>query len=284
MRIGIVIPPDRWWPEQRRRWQAAEAYGFAHAWTLDRLHGPAGRPDGPWLSAVPTLACAAGWTERIRLGTLVSTPAARHPVPFARDLVTLDDVSGGRLVLGLGAGDGGDEQMLGERSPTGPDRDERFAEFVDLLDALLTAQGSTTHHGRWFTSEGAALQPGCVQWPRVPFVVGANEPTSLAVAARHGQGWVTAGGIDGEWWDGVRERADRLDQALAAQDRPREEVDRYLDVDTRGPVRGLSSVDAFEDLRGRAGEAGYTDLLVHWPPDDDTTVLDAVAADLPGER
>src|SRR3954454_24713084 len=103
MRIGIVILPDQRWSVAGRRWQRAEQDGFDHAWTYDHI-GWRSLVDGPWFDAVPTLTAAAMVTRRIRLGTLVASPNFRHPVPFARSLLALDDVSNGRMVLGVGSG------------------------------------------------------------------------------------------------------------------------------------------------------------------------------------
>src|SRR5450756_907099 len=99
MRIGIILLPQDPWPVARRRWQQAEAYGFDHAWTYDHLAWRS-LADEPWLATVPLLAAAAAVTERIPLGTWVASPNFRHPVPFAKDVMGLDDVSGGRLLLG----------------------------------------------------------------------------------------------------------------------------------------------------------------------------------------
>jgi alkanesulfonate monooxygenase SsuD/methylene tetrahydromethanopterin reductase-like flavin-dependent oxidoreductase (luciferase family) len=97
VRVGIVILPDERWSVAARRWRLAEEYGFAHAWTYDHL-GWRSLVDGPWFDAVPTLTAAALETSRIRLGTLVASPNFRHPVPFARQVTALDDISGGRIV------------------------------------------------------------------------------------------------------------------------------------------------------------------------------------------
>src|SRR3954453_23312903 len=113
MRFGIVILPDQRWPVSARRWRLAEEYGFDHAWTYDHL-GWRDLVDGPWFDAVPTLTAAAAVTSRIRLGTLVASANFRHPVHFAREVPALDDISGGRLTLGLGAGgEGYDANVLG---------------------------------------------------------------------------------------------------------------------------------------------------------------------------
>jgi alkanesulfonate monooxygenase SsuD/methylene tetrahydromethanopterin reductase-like flavin-dependent oxidoreductase (luciferase family) len=126
VRIGIIILPDLRWQQAARRWRRAEEYGFARAWTYDHL-GWRDLVDGPWFDAVPTLTAAAMVTSRIPLGTMVASPNFRHPVSFARQLTALDDVSNGRLILGVGAGAGGtsfDTTVLGgppltARAPTG---------------------------------------------------------------------------------------------------------------------------------------------------------------------
>src|SRR3982750_994031 len=113
MRFGIVILPDQRWSESSRRWRLAEEYGFDHAFTYDHL-GWRNLVDGPWFDAVPTLVAAGQVTSRIRPGPLVASANFRHPVHFAREITALDDISEGRLLLGLGAGGAGfDEAVLG---------------------------------------------------------------------------------------------------------------------------------------------------------------------------
>src|SRR6202167_3696240 len=139
VRFGVIILPDQRWQQAARRWRLAEDYGFDHAWTYDHL-GWRTLVDGPWFDAVPTLTAAATVTSAIPLGTLVASPNFRHPVSFARQLTALDDISGGRLLLGLGAGAGGpsfDAQVLGVPPFSPRQRTDRFAEFAELLDLLL---------------------------------------------------------------------------------------------------------------------------------------------------
>lgn len=133
----MLILPEHRWAVAAPVWRRAEALGFDHAWTYDHLTWRTFR-DRAWFGAVTTLAAAAGVTDTIRLGTLVSTPNFRHPVPFAKEIVSLDDVSNGRITLGLGAGaDGFDATVLGRRASAPRERGERFAEFVTLLDLVL---------------------------------------------------------------------------------------------------------------------------------------------------
>jgi alkanesulfonate monooxygenase SsuD/methylene tetrahydromethanopterin reductase-like flavin-dependent oxidoreductase (luciferase family) len=283
VRAGIVILPEYRWPEAAPRWRRAEDYGFDHVWTFDHL-GWRSLVDGPWFGSVPTLTAAAAITSRIELGMLVASPNFRHPVPFTRDLLALDDISGGRFTLGVGAGGGGyDAAVLGEAVGS---RSRRFAEFVELLDALLTAE-RTTWRGEYYTAVEARSVPGCVRVPRLPFVVAANGPKATRVAARFGQGWITTGDAKDTldvWWDGVAEICARFDAALEEQGRPRAEVRRFLQTDG-APVYSLQSVECYRDFLGRAGELGFTDVIAAWPRREgvfagEDAVLDTVAADV----
>ena len=251
-----------------------EELGFDHAWTYDHLswRSLAGEP---WGATVPTLAAAAAVTSRIRLGTFVASPNFRHPVPFAKELATVDDIADGRLLLGVGSGGTGfDAFVLGQPEYTPRQRHERFAEFVERLDTLLRFEGDgddgISFGGEWFDAVGARMVGRPAQSPRLPFVVAANGPKGLALVARFGQGWVTTGSeaADGEdWWRGIAELSRRLDDAAAASGRDPGTIDRYLSLDSERTY-SLSSVDAFEEMSGRAGELGFTDVIAHWPRDD----------------
>src|SRR3954471_19509210 len=173
MRLGVVVLPEERWADARQQWQQLDTWGFHSAWTYDHLAWRS-LADGTWFATVPVLAAAALVTSTIRLGTFVASPNFRHPAPFAKELMTLDDLSGGRFQLGVGAGgDGCDATVLGEPARPAGRRVSRFAEFVELLDALLT-QATTTYAGEWYRAVEARTVPGCVQQPRLPFVVAAN--------------------------------------------------------------------------------------------------------------
>ncbi|MBA3368470.1 MAG: LLM class flavin-dependent oxidoreductase [Geodermatophilaceae bacterium] len=270
MRIGIVILPELRRAELVRRWGLAEAYGFDHAWTYDHL-GWRTLVDSPWYSAVPTLSAAAMVTSRIQLGTFVASPNFRHPVPFARELTALDDLSEGRLLLGIGSGGiGYDTAVLGEPDLPLSARTDRFVEFVELLDSLLT-QSRTTWTGTHYSVVEARVIPGCVQAPRIPFVVAANGPRAMRLSARYGHGWATSGNpnrAEGtDWWDALAGVCRRFTDVLAEEGRDPATMPRYLQVDA-GPVFSMSSVECFRDALGRAAELGFTDVVTHWPRAD----------------
>ena len=190
LRFGIVILPEDRWSATSDKWRAAEDFGFVHAWTYDHLTWRMFR-DEPWFGAVPTLTAAAMVTSRIRIGTLVASPNFRHPVPFAKELMTLDDIADGRFTVGIGAGgEGWDATALGQTEWTSTERADRFEEFTTLLDKLLT-QPETNHAGRFYSANEARALPGCVQRPRVPFAIAARGPRGMRLAAQVGETWVT---------------------------------------------------------------------------------------------
>lgn len=261
-------------------WRQAEELGFAHAWTYDHLVW-AGLPDAPWFGTTPTLTAAALVTKSIRLGTFVTSPNYRHPVTLMRDLLALDDISGGRIICGMGAGGDRDALILGGPVLSARERVDRLAEFADLLDRLLR-EDHIEADGRWFSTRDARTLPGCVQRPRIPFVVAANGPRSMRIAARHGAGWLTNGrpaDEPGTWWAGVAELAVRFADLPGT-----EGMDRYLSLDN-SPQFSLSSIGVFDELVGRAEQLGFTDVIVHWPRPDgpyagDPAILDEVATRL----
>jgi alkanesulfonate monooxygenase SsuD/methylene tetrahydromethanopterin reductase-like flavin-dependent oxidoreductase (luciferase family) len=271
VRVGVVILPEHSWPEARRLWRRAEDLGFDHAWTYDHLSWRNLR-DGPWHGAVPTLAAAAVVTETIRLGTLVASPTFRHPVPFARDLITLDDLSAGRFTLGIGAGGFGWDATTLDREPwSTKERADRFTEFVTLTDLLLR-QPVTTHEGRWYSAFGARSAPGCVQQPRLPLAIAAGGARGMRLTAELGQAWVTVGERDREGGaapvdEGVATVAVQvaaLDEACANGGRDPSTLDRIV-LSGLNLHSGLGSLDEFEDALGQYEAIGITDVVVHWP-------------------
>ncbi|MFD3869111.1 LLM class flavin-dependent oxidoreductase [Streptomyces sp. NPDC058623] len=284
LRLSTVILPVRGWHEGGRdQWQRAERLGFHTAYTYDHLSWRTFR-DGPWFGAVPTLTAAAAATESIRLGTLVTSPNFRHPVTLAKDLMTLDDISGGRVTLGIGAGGNGfDAVALGQEQWSPRERADRFAEFVPLLDRLLT-EGAVTHHGTFYSAEEARNIPGCVQRPRLPFAVAATGPRGVKLAASLGQAWVTAGdpkvfeGTPEQSLEALRAQMGKLEKALVEIGRESETIEKVL-LTGFTPERGtmLESVDAFVDFAGRHRELGFTELVIHAPiPDSDFAADEAV--------
>ncbi|MET8012430.1 LLM class flavin-dependent oxidoreductase [Streptomyces sp. NPDC005271] len=287
MRLSTVILPVRRWSEGgREQWQRAEELGFHAAYTYDHLSWRSFR-DGPWFGAVPTLTAAAAATSRLRLGTLVTSPNFRHPVTLAKELISLDDVSDGRITLGIGAGGSGfDATSLlrgGEEPWTPRERADRFGEFVELLDRLLT-QDVVTYEGTHYSAREVRNIPGCVQRPRLPFAVAATGPRGLRLAARHGQAWLTTGdpklfetGTPEDSLAAIGGQIQRLGKACAEAGREVSELDKILLTGfTPDGERPLSSVDAFVDFAGRHAALGFDEIVLHWPIADSVFAADPV--------
>ncbi|MFJ1748956.1 LLM class flavin-dependent oxidoreductase [Streptomyces sp. NPDC088116] len=296
MRLStVILPVRRWHDGGRDEWQRAELLGFHTAYTYDHLSWRTFR-DGPWFGAVPTLTAAAAATSRIRLGTLVTSPNFRHPVTLAKELISLDDVSGGRVTLGIGAGGTGfDATALGQEAWTPRERADRFAEFVELLDRLLT-EDSVTYDGTFYSAAEARDIPGCVQRPRLPFAVAATGPRGLKLAAGHGRAWVTTGdpklfesGTPEQSRAAIRGQIERLGKACAEIGRDVSDIEKILltgfTPDRSGP---MESLDAFVDFAGRHFELGITEIAVHAPiPDSDFAadqrVFERIATEAPAQ-
>ena len=283
MRFGLTILPELPWAELRPRWEAAEAMGFDHAWTYDHLVW-GGLPESPWYGTMPTLAAVALVTERIGLGTLVSSPSFRHPVVLHRDVQSLDDVSAGRFMLGVGTGGDLDSEILGGETLSTRERVDRFQEFVELL-VRLRIEDHVDADGRWFSARNARALPPLRD---VPLVVAANGPRSLRFAARTGDAWVTTGprvGTVEQWWAGLDVARHTVEEKLSAAGRDPASFRRYLSLDS-SPQFSLASRGVFEEMVDRAEGLGFTDVIIHWPRPGgpyagSVSVLEDVAAWLP---
>jgi alkanesulfonate monooxygenase SsuD/methylene tetrahydromethanopterin reductase-like flavin-dependent oxidoreductase (luciferase family) len=288
MRVCVVVVPEHPWPEARRIFAQLEALGFAHAWTYDHLSWRTLR-DGPWHAAIPLLTAVAATTSRIRLGTLVASPNFRHPVTFAKELMTLDDVSGGRVTLGIGAGSKShDATVLGHPAWSLAERSARFVEFVELIDRLLTSP-STTHAGRFYASDDARMIPGCAQKPRLPFAIAANGPHGMAIVARLARTWITVGDLKRpaeEHFEGLPALIRQVEDACAAAGRDPATLERLVLTGSHGP-NSFGSASEFREAVARYRELGFTDVVLHYPrPGEpyagDPAVLEEIAATLPG--
>ena len=289
MRFGLTILPEHSWPQAQPMWREAEQMGFDHAWTFDHVTW-GGLPESPWFAAVPTLAAAAAVTDRIGLGTFVSSPNNHHPVQLMREVLALHDISSGRLLLGIGSGGDIDAGIMGEDLPL-RDRVARFHEFTRLLDRLLT-EDHVTADGRFYAARDVRTLPGPVRGSGdagndVPLIIAANGPRSIDLAVERADAWMTCGGnadTDEEWWALVGSHSRRVDEALEAAGREASAFGRYLNLDS-APTFSLTSAAVFEDAVGRAAGLGFTDVITHWPratePFHGTRdVLDVVATDV----
>ncbi|GAB3625045.1 LLM class flavin-dependent oxidoreductase [Mariniluteicoccus endophyticus] len=260
MRIGVCVLPEHAAAEAARIFARVEELGFAHGWTYDHLTW-ANTPDVPWHSTTVTLAIAAQATHDIAIGTWVSSPNFRHPVTWARDLLSLQELSGGRVVCASGAGGSPDDGALQEPL-SGKDRTRRFHEFTRLLRRSLR-EDPIDHSGDFFEAHGVRNVVATTFAPP-PLLVAANGPKGVRLAAEVGDGWATTGvgspDLD-DWWASVA----RLAEAYAAAGGT---GPRCLSIDA-APAYSLSSREFLHSQLDRAEELGFTDVVLHWPRPED---------------
>jgi alkanesulfonate monooxygenase SsuD/methylene tetrahydromethanopterin reductase-like flavin-dependent oxidoreductase (luciferase family) len=186
------------WPLAQQSWSDlldavshADSNGWHGAYVADHFMGDGARfgaVDGPVWEATATVAALTGRTRSLRLGTLVLSSTYRHPAVVANWATTVDHASGGRLVLGVGAGwQTNEHEQYGLGLPTPGDRLRRLDETCTVLRSLLD-RPRTTFRGRSFTLDDALLEPKPLQ-ARVPLLVGAKGDRALGLVARHADVW-----------------------------------------------------------------------------------------------
>ena len=251
MKIGVILPaaasdaagghPS--WPSVRSFARAAEAHGFDSVWMFDHFfHAP---PDGPidgQLEAWTVVTAVAAVTERVEIGTLVLCSSFRSPALVAKMAVTADEISGGRLILGLGAG-----WHDPEYDAFGFPKDHRVGRFEEALRIVVPlVRGETvTFEGTYFRVRDAVLAPAPAR--EVPVLVAAFGPRMLRLTARYADSWNTAwfGAPD----DRLREHLEQLEAAMAAEGRDPATMERTVGLEVRDPA----AVGAAEG-DGEAGE------------------------------
>lgn len=275
LRFGICVDQNLTWIKTLERWQLFERWGYDSVWDCDHFVQPS-RPQGPYLEGWTLLAALAARTERIRVGVLVSSNTFRHPALLAKQAVTVDHVSGGRLELGMGAGWYVPEhEMYGLEFWDTRERVERFREAVEVVDRLLRSE-EVTYEGRHYRLQGARFRPGPIQRPRPPLTLGAHGPRMLGICARYADAW-NSHGTPAE----LRERSQILDECCARIGRDPGSIVRsvYYWV-PRSEDDPWRSPDAFVEVIERYRAVGITEFIVDHPRDEQLDVCERVAADV----
>jgi alkanesulfonate monooxygenase SsuD/methylene tetrahydromethanopterin reductase-like flavin-dependent oxidoreductase (luciferase family) len=270
-RFDILSFPMPAYQAIEREWQWAENIGFDQGW-IPETWTMSGRS---YLEPWTLLAALARATTSLRLGTLVAILVPRHPTLLAAHVLTVDQVSRGRVELGIGAGDvPTDSGIFGTAQWSASERVERLDDHLRLLDPLLRGR-AVTKSGRHYSVEGAQL-PEPVQRPRPPLVVAAEGRRSLRLVARHADAWVTLGGqpqtpergvptvSEAEGLRATRERVATLESHCREIGRDSGEIRRII-LAYRRRVDPLSSIDAFDEFVGSYSEMGFDEFVFYWP-------------------
>lgn len=233
---------------------AVERLGFAGLYLSDHiLLGVS--PPRPSLELIVALTYLADHTARVRFGAMVSPLSVRDPVTLARQAAALDDLSGGRFVLGVGAGwNAGEHAMFGHALGDLPTRFARLEEGLEVLTRLLRGDGPTSFEGRFFRLQEAILAPRPQRPGGPPLLIGGHGPRrTLPLVARYADIW----NVNTKALPEVRERAALLDRLLTAAGRRPEDVRRTVNAPVicgRTPaeldrrLRGIRRLPGFESL------------------------------------
>jgi alkanesulfonate monooxygenase SsuD/methylene tetrahydromethanopterin reductase-like flavin-dependent oxidoreductase (luciferase family) len=277
--IGVVLPimqagSDRTtarWPELRRLALQAEAIGFDTIWTPDELlwREEDGPPWGAW-EGVAMAGAVAAVTSKAKVGTWVMSALHRNPGIIAKAAETLDEISGGRFVFGLGAG----HVWPGQAHAFGLPEDHVFDRFEEALQIIipLLRGGHADFEGTWHAARDLPQQPVGPRPNEIPILIGGNGPKGQLHAARHADIW--------SCYTEERAHVDELGPRLASLDAICEEIGR--DPSTIGRSAGVSvrplasaglppdvicgSADEIADSIRSFREAGFTQVDLMFGP------------------
>jgi alkanesulfonate monooxygenase SsuD/methylene tetrahydromethanopterin reductase-like flavin-dependent oxidoreductase (luciferase family) len=264
LKVGVQLPEVEWearWTDLRAIALRAEELGFDSAWYGDHLlyRRPGDdRARGPW-EAWTVLAGLAEATSRITLGPLVAATAFHAPAMLAKQAATVDEISGGRLVLGLGAG--WNETEFAAFGFPFDHRIGRFAEAFTIIRTLLR-EGAIDFAGEFFTARDCELVPR----PRPggpPLLIGSSGPRMLEIAAPHVDSWNAWFDAFGNRPEGIAPLRERVDAAALAAGRDPAAIERTVAVlvrlpGGRGRLQGDTAKDSVPAVTGSSSEIAAT--------------------------
>jgi alkanesulfonate monooxygenase SsuD/methylene tetrahydromethanopterin reductase-like flavin-dependent oxidoreductase (luciferase family) len=268
VRIGALLwPQTSSWAAIRDAAVRADNVGFDSLWTWDHLNAIVGPWEQPILEGWTTLAGLAPVTSHATLGLMVGANTFRNPGLTAKLATTLDHVSGGRAILGIGGAwfEREHEAFGFETWGSGfGERLDRLDESVMLLRRLLDGERIVDHRGRFYTMHDALCEPRPVQ-ARLPILIGGSGPQkTLRTTARYADMWNTSGGA----YDSVRESLDILRRHCRTEGRDFGEIELTISfpVSIRQTVEAAGAA-SLERLRANGVENMGNGPHLAGPPD-----------------
>lgn len=270
-RFGIAVLQHSPWLDELKRWKRLEELGFNSAWVADHFVNYA-NPTAPWFESWTLLSALASHTSSIRIGPLVSAVPLRNPAMLARQAMTLDRISNGRLELGLGAGAPGaidpTYRMTGVEDWLPAERVARFREQVEIIDQCLK-QRVSSYNGKYYTLSDTTINPAPVQQPRPPLTIGAMGNSMLKIAAKYGDSWNSFGGEFGDPPEVIVERTEArnklLDKYCRELGRDPQTLRRSLLIFGAEAQTVFTSEQRFIDTYERYREIGINELIFFYP-------------------
>lgn len=270
LRLGIGTGNRLPYPELVQNWQYIEELGFDTAWLVD--HFMAGEDElTPYFEAWTLIAALSQRTSRLRFGIMVSGNTYRNPSLVAKEAVTIDHASGGRLELGIGAGWWEREhEAFGYAFPPVGERVEMLEEAVQVITSLMENQ-RTTFHGTYYDFEHTPFEPKPLQRPRIPIVIGAFKPRMIGLAARYADVWNTRGKPEE-----IAPLAERFRQAAREAGRDPETI-RCSVYTWQHP---FASEATFRETIDAYWQAGFSDLIFPLPPPEERSTMEHIVREV----
>jgi len=270
IRFGVLTVQNLPWQEEVERWKFIEKLGFDSVWLADHFTDPVNHT-GHWFESWTLLASLAVVTERIRIGTLVSSMPLRRPAVLARQALTVDHISNGRLELGLGTGASRDpvHNMLGIEDWVGSERAERFKDQIEVIDRLLR-HAVSNYNGKFYKLNEATMNPETIQKPRPPLVIAAMGKSMMKIAAKYADTWNSFGSED---WrtpaekilENTRKRVELMEKYCDEIGRNPETLRRSLLFYSRHGRTILDSEENFRNAINQYKEIGINEFIIYFP-------------------
>jgi alkanesulfonate monooxygenase SsuD/methylene tetrahydromethanopterin reductase-like flavin-dependent oxidoreductase (luciferase family) len=229
LKVGVQLPEVEYvarWPELRAMSETAERIGLDSIWVGDHLiyRGDGQAARGPW-EAWTTLAAIAAVTTRVEIGPLVAATSFHNPAMIAKKAATLEEISGGRLILGLGAG-----WNRSEYDAFGFPYDHRVSRFEEAFTIIrsLLSTGRCDFHGTYYDLDDCELLPRGPRPAGPPLMIGSEGPRMLSITLPHVASWNAWFSWFGNTADGYRELRARIDDACRAAGRDPADVERTV--------------------------------------------------------
>ena len=289
LRFMAQTLPNASWDELLERYKYIEELGFDLIGLADHFVDWS-NPPSPWFETWTLLAAMARETAKIRITTCVTQIPLRNPAMLARQALTMDHISNGRLELGLGVGITVDPsyQMMGVPNWTAKERVARFEEYVEIVDQLLSNE-VTTYKGRFYEVNDAIMNPRPLQQPRPPIMIAGMAPRMLKHAARYADIWNSISFADTieTQLEETHSRLRSIDENCSAIGRDPTSLRRsYLMFDTGARTSGglfnyYESEEVFADTAQRFIDLGVSDIGLYYPMrDEQTPMFERIARDV----
>ncbi len=289
LRFQVLCLPNVPWEVLKERFVRLEQLGIEVAALPDHFVDWT-NPPSPWFESWTALTGLAAATTTIRLASCVTQIPFRNPAMFARQAMTLDHISQGRLEIGIGTGLAGDPSyaMIGVPDWEPRERVGRLVEYVEIVDRLLRDE-VTSFVGGFYRVNGAIMSPRPVQSPRPPISVAALGPVMMRHAARLADTWNSLSFLESfdAQMEETQRRCESMNEFCDAVGREPAALRRsYTMYDAKARPRGgwyeyYNSLDRFEEMAGRIIGLGVDEIVVYYPPDErQLPTFERIAADV----